>query len=324
MLIVQGVFRSGTSALFRALREDPNRTCYYEPLHPNLLDHVTDAQSNRSEHSKSSLYTQYISLLPRLQTIYRPSFWKRCATLEENDDAPLFRKYLQLLDRSANQVVLQLNRAFWMTPWLSRIFPQARFVHLVRSPCSVVWSQLTTQSGERVRMDWPILGRLFSFSSGDLSNVFSRYAYHGAYQVRDYFRLALDRFSNRTQGVRHWAHSCLKDVQDHRPYVQALAVWGAQTRVCHHEGREAFGDQYFCLRYRDLCTSPRRALRKIYALHDAPPPAATTQYAHSQFRSNRVASWKRGLEIQTRFQEGLQRAGLTPALEEFGYDALLD
>lgn len=38
-----------------------------------------------------------------------------------------------------------------MTSWLRQAFPNARFVHLVRDPCSVVRSQLSTASDERAR-----------------------------------------------------------------------------------------------------------------------------------------------------------------------------
>ncbi|MCS4200970.1 sulfotransferase [Salinibacter ruber] len=324
MLIVQGNFRSGTSALFRALCNDPGQTCYYEPLHPNLLEHVSEARAARPSHDKSSLYTQYTSLLPRLRRIYRPSFWKEYATVDEDEDASLLQTYLQFLSDSSDRVVLQTNRTFWMAPWLHRTFPDARFVHLVRDPRSVVWSQLTTGSGERVRMNWPVLGRLFSFSSGDLSNVFSSYAYHGAYRVQDYFHLALDQFSDETRDARSWAHSCLRSVRECRPYVQALAVWGAQAHVCHQEAQSAFGDRYLCLRYQDLCASPHDELHRIYALNDGVPPSSALQYAKSHLHSNRVASWQQDEDSRTYFRKGIQQAGLTPVLEEFGYNIRLN
>jgi hypothetical protein len=34
MLLIQGVFRSGATALFRALRQDERLDCFYEPLQP--------------------------------------------------------------------------------------------------------------------------------------------------------------------------------------------------------------------------------------------------------------------------------------------------
>jgi len=324
MLIVQGTFRSGTSVLFRTLRNDPARTCYYEPLHPNLLSHVAEAKAAGPDHPKSPLYAQYTPLLPRLRRVYRSSFWEDYATVRRGDAAAPLRTYVRLLADSAARTVLQLNRAFWMAPWLHQTFPDARFIHLVRDPRSVVWSQLTTHSGERVRMTWPLLGRLFSFSSGDLSNVFSRYAYHGAYQIQDYFRLVLDRFSHSTEGVRHWAYSCLQSVCECRPYVQALAVWGAQTRVCHREAQSAFGSRYLCIRYRDLCTAPTETLRRIYALYGDTPPSPVMQYAEAQVHADRVSSWRRDERTWTCFREGLRRARLSPALDELGYDSLLD
>ena len=324
MMIVQGVFRSGTSVLFRTLAHDSAWTCYYEPLHPDLLDHVSEAEAANPSHPKSSLYAPYQAVQPRLQEAFSPSFSTDHATLEAEDSAAPLRSYLTLLTENRATTVLQFNRAFWMTSWLQSAVPEACFLHLVRDPRSVVWSQLTTSSGSRVRMDWPLLGRVFSFSSGDLSKVFSPHAYHGAYEIKDYLRLGLNRFSDRSDDIRAWAYDCLHAAQSHRPYVQALAVWGAQVRVCHHEAQAAFGENYRCLRYEDLCDTPISTLKRVYDLCDRPLPSSVRQYAGDHIHRESVAAWEEVDGAREHFRRGVRQAGIAPVLEDVGYDHLLE
>jgi hypothetical protein len=172
-------------------------------------------------------------------------------------------------------------------------------------------------------MDWPLLGRIFSFSSGDLSRVFSPHAYHGAYEIKDYLRLGLNRFADRSDDIRAWAHDCLHAAQTKRPYVQALAVWGAQARVCHHEARAAFGEYYRCLRYDDLCNDPLPVLKRLYDLCDRSLPSSVRQYANERIHRASVAAWEEVDGAREHFRRGLHQAGIEPVLEDVGYDQLL-
>lgn len=320
MLIVQGVFRSGTTMLFRALRQDPRLRCYYEPLHPNLLDHVREATADCPNHVKSPLYAEFTSLGDSMESLYDATLALQHAALGPQDAAPTLRTYLQALTASAPQVILQFNRSFWMTRWLHCQYPDSTFVHVVRDPRSVVWSQLTTASGQRVRMDWPLLGRrFFNFSSGNLRNVFSPYAYCGGYQIKDYMTAGRRLEQTFQDDVAAWAQTQLRAVQDAPPFVQALALWGAQVRVSHHHARNAFGNRYRLLRYEDLCRHPKRTLRGVYAglPHAMPPPV--DRYVAECIHAQRLTAWHTVDEAEAHFRDGIRRAGIEPVLREVGY-----
>jgi len=321
MLLLQGVFRSGTTALFRALRQDGTLRGFYEPLHPNLLSHIRESRSAQPDHPKSSLYAEYTPLCEQLRAHLGPEGPPQYRALGEEDGAHVLRRYLHLLDDTAAEVLLQFNRAFWMVSWLAQTFPDGSFVHLVRDPRSVVWSQLTTASGERVRMDWPVLGRLIPFSSGALRRVFSKHAYFGAYHLDEYLeagrRLLHDAPPDgpTTQALRRLEAAC-----GAVPYVKALALWGAQVELCHCHARSAFGDQYRLLRYEAFCEAPCEHLRSVYALQDRSLPDPVCEHARSSIDADRLRRWTDVTGAEQRFQEGIHRAQIADLMRDLGYD----
>lgn len=325
MWIVQGVFRSGTTALFRALRCDPELHCFYEPLHPNLLDHVREADDAHPDHEKSPLYAEYAltaeDFSERLDAHHQEDFAYRAALVDQNAEAPQLNDYLHCLaECSSPESVLQFNRAFWMVPWLADRFPESTFVHVVRDPRCVVWSQLTTACGTRVRMDWPLLGRWLPFSSGNLRNVFSRYAYHGAYDIRTYLESAdrLDVHASEDAAIRR-ACRRIEVVRDARPFVQALALWGAQVDICHCHAQRTFGDQYEVIRYEDFCNAPVDTLQTIYAQHGKPIPDPVRRYANESVHTDSLAAWRQVPGAAKAFQDGIRHAGLEDLMETFNY-----
>lgn len=321
MLLLQGVFRSGTTALFQTLRRDDRLDCFYEPLHPNLLGHAREADSERPDHPKSSLYEEYLPLLDQLDThlgAEAPS-WR--SGLGRDDEASALAAYLQCLTDTKNSSLLQFNRAFWMTPWLAQAFPNSGFVHLVRDPRSVVWSQFTTASGERVRMDWPIVGRLLPFTSGTLRRVFSEHTYFGAYQLDEYFEDGLQLLNaDRTDSLTETALRRLATVREAPPYVKALALWGAQVEACHRHAQSAFGERALLLRYEDFCGAPCESLRSIYALQDRVMPDPVREYARASIDSARLRRWQEVETAEQRFREGIRRAQIADLMRELGYN----
>lgn len=321
MLLLQGVFRSGTTALFRTLRRDDRLDCFYEPLHPNLLDHAHEADSERPDHPKSSLYEEYLPLLDRLHTHLgaESSSWQ--FDLGTDDEAPALAAYLHCLTDTKNSPLLQLNRAFWMTPWLAEAFPNSVFVHLVRDPRSVVWSQLTTASGTRVRMDWPLVGRLLPFTSGTLRRAFSEYTYFGAYHLDEYFEHGLQLLkADQTDPLTKKALRRLAAVREAPPYVKALALWGAQVEACHRHARSAFGERALVLRYEDFCGTPCESLRSIYTLQDRVMPDPVREYARTSIDTARLRGWQEVETAEQRFREGIRGAQIADLMRELGYN----
>lgn len=321
MLILQGVFRSGTSLLFRILRQDPDQRSYYEPLHPNLLNHVRESDTRRPKHEKSFLYREYKRIPNPLEDYFEVDLASKHSHLNSHTKASTLSSYLQVLVASAHRVVLQFNRAFWMSQWLHATFPDSYFVHLVRDPRSVVWSQLTTSSGDRVRMDWPLVGRLFPFSSTDLRQVFSRHAYFGAYHLDEYFERGCHIFEQA--GDDEVLRQILKRLQvtrTARPFVKALSLWGAQVEACHNQAQSAFGTRYLLLRYEEFCEAPVEHLESIYALQDRRLPARVRRYAQKSVNEGPSRRWKKTPMAEEYFREGIQRAQIADLMRDIGYN----
>lgn len=321
MLFIQGVFRSGTTALFRALRQDDRLDCFYEPLHPNLPKHVHDAASERDGHPKSPLYEEYLSSFKRTDTHLDTKFsaWPSC--LGTDDKAPALSAYLHGLLDGRSSPLLQFNRAFWMVPWLMQEFQSSAFVHLIRDPRSVVWSQLTTASGRRVRMDWPLVGRLLPLTSGTLHRAFCKHAYLGAYQLDDYFEEGLQLLrADETDPITRNSLQRLTAVRGALPYVKALALWGAQVEASHRHVQHLLGDRALFLRYEDFCSAPYKSIRSIYALLGHTVPDPVREHARSHIDTTRLRRWKEVGTAEQRFREGMRRAQITGLMRELGYD----
>ncbi len=305
------------------LRRDERMRCFYEPLHPNVLDHAREVHDSRPDHPKSSLYAEYAPLLDRLESQLGSPLpaWPRL--LGSNDEAPALATYLHYLTDTDKEPLLQFNRAFWMVPWFARTFPEASFVHLVRDPRSVVWSQLTTASGERVRMDWPLLGRLLPFSSGTLRRVFSEHAYFGAYQLDEDFEAGLRLLDDaQSETIPESALQRLDAVREAPPYVKALALWGAQIEVCQRHAQSAFGPRFLRLRYEDVCDAPCEYLRSIYELQNRSLPGPVCEYARQIIDTDRLRHWTDVPSAKERFREGLRQAQITDLMRDLGYGPL--
>ncbi|PSQ86181.1 MAG: hypothetical protein BRD42_05995 [Bacteroidetes bacterium QS_3_64_15] len=322
MLLLQGVFRSGTTALFRVLRRDERLRCFYEPLHPNVLHHTREARDARPDHPKSSLYAEYGPLLDRLKSKLGSPLPNWPCRLDTDDEAPALATYLHCLTDTDAEPLLQFNRAFWMVPWLAQTFPDASFVHLVRDPRAVVWSQLTTDSG-RVRMDWPLLGRWLPFSSSTRRRAFSEYAYFGAYQLDEYFEAGLRLLDDGPgNAVLDSALQRLEAVREAPPYVKALALWGAQVEVCKHHAQSAFGPRSLRLRYEDVCDAPCDPLRSIYDLQNRPLSDPVREHARRTIDPSRRRRWTDVPTAEHRFHEGIEQAQIAGLMRDLGYDPL--
>ena len=325
MIIVQGVFRSGTTLLFRTLRQASNLCCFYEPLHPNLLDHVGEALSDTPSHAKSGLYAEYTGLSDKLCSVFDAELCGAQTVLpSHHGECEQLQAYLSLLANAPQPCpVLQFNRAFWMSRWLNERFPDSCFIHVVRDPRSVIWSQFTTANCRRVRMDWPVLGRrFFKFSSGDLTNVFSPYAYHGMYQIRHYLSLGRNRLEPSTSPEVRRVHNLLTSVDGARPYVQALALWAAQVWLCHRHAQKAFGNRYLLIRYEDFVQEPLSVLQSLFERTEMTLPSASRQFVRRAMRPQRMARWAQVPTAEAQFRAGIHKAGFEDILDAMGYGKL--
>ncbi len=300
---MQGVFRSGTTIVFECLRRDPEAVSFYEPLHPDLGTLVSAAWRGLDEPEKSELFREYVDVREEALGRFDPAFAYDYAVLSQGEKASELEAYLEMLASSADRVRLQFNRAFWMVPWLGDVFPEVFFLHIVRDPRSVVYSQM------RRRPEHRSVALVGGGSDQAPTAVFSQRADHSYYYADRYLSIA--REASRVQEV-------VDDVEG-APFVRGLALWAAQVGVCHREGQKVFGDRYRAVTYERFAREPGRVLEEVYERLGRSCPVEVLGFAEETVYEPKPQPWEEDGGMAKRFEEGFRKAGIGEVAGAFGY-----
>ncbi|MED5261566.1 MAG: hypothetical protein VX574_04130, partial [Myxococcota bacterium] len=85
-IFVVGRFRSGTTALWSALRTLPELHCFFEPLHDNLLEYIEAAAPPDPTHrGVDEYFAEYEACRTRLAALHRPEFGVSRLCLAEDE-----------------------------------------------------------------------------------------------------------------------------------------------------------------------------------------------------------------------------------------------
>jgi hypothetical protein len=135
IIFISGRFRSGTSMLWNLFNQLPHTTCWYEPLHPNLISHVEYVKP-KQDHLGIDDYWQNYRKLNNLETKHSHKFGQQYIYLEKDTKWPELNEYIEFLIQNSdtNTVVLQFNRVDLRLTWLKNNFPFAKIVHIQRQP----------------------------------------------------------------------------------------------------------------------------------------------------------------------------------------------
>lgn len=200
---------------------------------------------------------------------------------------------------------MQFNRAFWMVPWLENVFPKACFLHIVRDPRSVLYSQM------RRRPEHASVALVGGGSDGAPEAVFSEEADHSYYYADRYLSIA--RSAERVRAE-------VEDVGG-APFVRGLALWAAQVGVCHREAKKAFGDGYRAVTYERFAREPAKVLEEVYEVLGRACPAEVRAFAEEEVYAPKPRPWQEDRAFASRFEEGFQQAGIGDVATRFGYVA---
>lgn len=143
LTIIVGMRRSGTTVFWKWFRHDRRLTCFDEPFSEQLM-------TLPREHPKE-VFAEYRSLLDRSPQ----AFWAAYAPVHraEELDAGLTsaqRSYLSFLADQGDHVVLDVTRCHLKVAALAEIFPEARFVHLVRDHHAFASSHLVPSRSDLI------------------------------------------------------------------------------------------------------------------------------------------------------------------------------
>lgn len=133
-IILFGLRRSGTTLAFNIFRRCHDLRCYYEPMHPNLVE-ANGASCIENDHKGA--YSEFKLLEGELKRRHAGFGAPRHDVLEELVANNLNRGHLDYLDYlfgSANNVLLQPVRLNYQLYQLKERYPDARFIWVLRRP----------------------------------------------------------------------------------------------------------------------------------------------------------------------------------------------
>ena len=278
-LFILGLRRSGTTAFWRAFREDPRMVAYNEPFNP-LLRHVSDP----SWLDRFEAYREFHDLWKRDPA----TFWQRYRAihgLEEIQEGLSDQQgaYLEFLLSSADHTVFDFTRAHFKVASLAEQAPEAVLVHLHRDPGSFATSHLVPSGqqiprrGSRTRM-WGRLLHNAAVKRLNRATFFRRSNRYNYWGIEDIVGSSPDSlFGTRL------VESGLDPLAVYRlPALgRLLAFWRIHYERLERDGRRFFGERFVSVRFEDYCERPLEIVTRIYDTMKAnPPPGLSLSHVH--------------------------------------------
>ncbi len=133
VIFISGRFRSGTTLLWHMFDVLPAYCAWYEPLHPNLPEHVHHVQPKADHRGVKDYWGSYRAQPEALDTHSR-ALGHTDLLLHASDDAPALKRHIDhLIQLSAPRVpVLQFNRVDFRLGWLRQQYPEALIITVQR------------------------------------------------------------------------------------------------------------------------------------------------------------------------------------------------
>jgi hypothetical protein len=149
-LFITARFRTGSTMIWNIFRQLPDVVALYEPLHGQLPGYISHPNLVRKEHLYvKSYFDEYQSIKDCVEH-HRTDFSDHRLYLEEGDDYPELKEYIQVLLNSVSPgktCVIKFNRIDFRLPWIKKNFPDAKIMHLSRNPRTQWYSTIARYEG---------------------------------------------------------------------------------------------------------------------------------------------------------------------------------
>jgi hypothetical protein len=257
-IVVLALRRSGTTALWRILRQDAGHTCYDEPFSQLLKDLSRNNHKNTWDEfltlrdADPAAWAAHYAPIPREQEV-------------ETDLTPTQEDYLRYLV-SPGPVALDETRMPAKLPAVARIVPEAVAVHLYRHPAAFVSSHMIASQNKA-----PMRQRLHRFA------FFSRPLYFNSWGMEQLWRAP----------IRAKTEALMRSVGVSIPGVRApathklMASWLASWRSLERDGKAQYGAGFVSMSFEDFCAAPQEHLARIYERADRAPFAFDVTGLHA-------------------------------------------
>ncbi len=294
-LFVCGLRRSGTTILYDALREDPELTCFYEPLReqePTIGGGSGARDEDAFAETRARRDAFRAEHYPGLQAELFNWGGPRVPQAELERELPDFvSEFLASLLEAAPNVAIKETRLHHKLGEIARLDPRAVVVHLVRDPRAVTASMLL---GRRRRVDiYPDADTFFSARTGR--------------------RLWSSRSISEAAATSLRSLELPNDIPD---FLRPLIVWKLAFAASDGDGRRLFGVRYILVRLEDLRAHPARGLGRIYAALGRETPAPVAEWATQNIRSDASVH----LADDPRWARAAALLEMQPELDRAGYD----
>lgn len=307
-LLVNGMFRSGTTLLWRILLTDPGFTDFFcEPLHPRLPRQIIKYQHYRN-------YTEYPDLLKN----WNPEFARKKLFLRANENYENLGSYLKKL--FGNNYLIKSVRLMTRTDWMLHNFTKLKVVNIVRDPRAVCFSYFK-KCYQPSLFDKAI--RLLSpFKSDNCLPINTQNVNLNIYQCQEYLSQLVD-FTQRMN----------KDIfiNELQPFEKILLLWKANIKEML-DGFESNDQNPHILKYEDLCSEPAKTIRKLYEDLNRELPTRTLQEAEgkkiydlnghkkwqSEISDEWIHEWKRRTKPE-KMNNSLNKLNMLDLLDQFNY-----
>jgi hypothetical protein len=302
-LFIQGMRRSGTTILYDALLEDPELSCFYEPLREEK-----ETVGGGSGARDLDVFAETRAIRDRFRRERYPDLridafnWggPREPALELEPELPehcvdLLRHLIELGDAAGTaDTVIKETRLYLKVAALHRLDPEGALVHVVRDPRAVTASIVLGRNRRRQR----------KLRTPD-----------------DFFADRVDRklWSSREISARLVERSGYRSIGAPSNAERVLLVWRLTFEAARVDGLRLFGDRYLLLRNEDLRTDPARSIERVYRMLDRPVPEQVAAWARANVRPPHEP-YAAG---DPRWRDAVARLGMADAVEEAGYGEVL-
>lgn len=257
-IVILALRRSGTTALWRLLRQDPQHRCYDEPLSP----HLGRLPANNSK----ATWDEFIALRAR-----DPEAWAaRFAPVGRGAElsatlSPAQAAYLRDL-AAEGPIVIDETRAPAKLAGLHAALGASVCVHLYRHPIAFASSHLIASQNKKI-----LRQRLYR------TGIFWRRSHFDGWGMEAFWRAPLRGTTERFldgEGVRAPPARA-------PGFHKLLALWLASFRRLERDGPRLCGTQFVSLSFEAFCAAPQPHLARLYRRAGRRPFAADTSGLHA-------------------------------------------
>jgi hypothetical protein len=306
-LIISGMYRSGTSLLWRILSADPSYIAYfYEPLHPELPKCVENFEFFLSYQMKAEILQKW-----------SPGFHINRFHLSKEQRYRELEEYLRELVCTGS--LIKFTRATLRLGWIMERFPSAFVINIVRDPRAVCFSYA---------------------KRGGIALARER-------SLRQFLGKAIGTLRSRKRPPSiHWHSEYLKGLKSsqrwgeyaeyllgHTSCVRILGLWRINVEQSLDDLSGFSSNRSLTVLHENLCRIPDKTLKKLYQSLGRKIPGEVTEALredseHSEFfvpghkfHLGLSDKWlEQWMQVDNEiWEDALRQADIIPLMERLGY-----